>query len=133
MALIKTLEVMIKTGNNGTLGAVFLGLGGREFRLNRMGTNDFVRNGTSEFMLGDASHPYAVRNPDANDPKAPVPLDTTTIGQFPKYLRLAGANAHWEVMEASIVINGGGAPMRILPAGMHLLLGPDAGEYVYFK
>ncbi len=133
MAAIKTLEVTITTGSNGTLGAVYLGIAGREFRLNRLGQNDFMRNSVSQFVLGDATHPYAVRTPAANDPKMPLPLDTTMIAQHPLYLRLAGANAHWEVADGTIVINGGGAPIRMLPSGTKLLLGPEAGEFMYFK
>ena len=97
MTAITTIEVSITTGNNGTLGAVYLGIGGREFRLNRLGQNDFMKNNVSQFMLGDGSHAFSVVNPDANDPKKGLPLDSADLDLYPIYLRLAGANAHWQV------------------------------------
>lgn len=135
MAAIKTMEVTITTGSNGTLGAVYLGIAGREFRLNRLGTNDFMRNGVSQFVLGDASHAFAVKNPDANDPKKPLPLDTDDIERYPLYLRLAGANGHWEVVEGTVRVEAGIASqvIRILPQGATLLMGPDVGEFLQIE
>jgi len=131
MAKINRIEVSITTGNNGTLGAVYLGMAGREFRLNRLGQNDFMRNNVSQFVLGDPSHPFAVRDADNNDPKNPQ-LDTTDIAKFPLYLRLAGANAHWEIDDGMIVVNGS-QTIRILPQGAKLKLGPNTGEFWYFQ
>jgi hypothetical protein len=135
MAAITLIEVSITTGNNGTLGAVYLGIGGREFRLNRLGQNDFMRNSVSQFVLGDASHPFAVREPDVNDPKKGVPLDTTDLTMFYTYLRLAGANAHWHVAGGSIRVQAGASSQTIdiMPAGTELLLGPNAGEFLYVR
>lgn len=135
MAAITTIEVSITTGNNGTLGAVYLGIGGREFRLNRLGQNDFMRNNVSQFVLGDGSHAFSVVNPDANDPKRGVPLDGTDLDLFPIYLRLAGANAHWQVAAGTIKVHAGAASMslRILQPGTDLLLGPDCGEFLFVR
>jgi hypothetical protein len=135
MAAITTIEVSITTGNNGTLGAVFLGICGREFRLNRLGQNDFMRNNVSQFVLGDASHSFSVGNPDANDPKKPMPLDSADLDLFPTYVRLAGANAHWHVTAGTIKVYMGAASqtLRILPPGMDLLLGPTAGEFLFIR
>jgi hypothetical protein len=135
MAAIKTMEVTIKTGNNGTMGAVYLGIAGREFRLNRYPQNDFMRNSISQFMLGDDSHAFAVKNPDGNDPKQPMPLDTNDIARYPLYLRLAGANGHWEIVEGSIRVEAGAASktIRILPQGVTLLMGPDTGEFLHIE
>jgi hypothetical protein len=135
MAAITTIEVMITTGNNGTLGAVYLGIGGREFRLNRLGHNDFMRNDVGQFVLGDASHPFSVADPDANDPKLPLPLDSSDLRRFPVYLRLAGANGHWHVMAGTIKVSAGPATqtIRILPTGCQILLGPDAGEMLFVR
>jgi hypothetical protein len=135
MATITTIEVTITTGNNGTLGAVYLGIGGREFRLNRLGQNDFKRNDVSQFVLGDAGHSYAVANPDVNDPKTPLPLDTADLLSFPLYLRLAGANGHWHVAAGTIKVNAGAASatIRILPPTSTIVLGPDAGELLFIQ
>jgi hypothetical protein len=135
MAAITLIEVSITTGNNGTLGAVYLGIGGREFRLNRLAQNDFMRNNVSQFVLGDASHAFSVKNPDANDPKLGVPLDSTDLTKYPMYLRLAGANAHWQVESGTVVVTKGAGPKQtiaILPPNRDILLGPDAGEFLYF-
>lgn len=135
MAAITTIEVSITTGNNGTLGAVYLGIGGREFRLNRLGQNDFMKNNVSQFMLGDGSHAFSVVNPDANDPKKGLPLDSADIGSYPIYLRLAGANAHWQVATGTIKVHAGhgSLSMRILPPGTNILLGPDCGEFLFVR
>lgn len=135
MSAITTIEVSITTGNNGTYGAVYLGIGGREFRLNRLGQNDFMQNSVSQFVLGDGSHAFAVKNPDANDPKKGMPLDSADLELFPIYLRLAGANAHWQLNAGMIKVHAGAASMslRILPPGTSLLLGPDCGEFVFVR
>lgn len=135
MAAITTIEVSITTGNNGTLGAVYLGIGGREFRLNRLGQNDFMKNNVSQFMLGDGSHAFSVVNPDANDPKKGLPLDSADLDLYPIYLRLAGANAHWQVATGTIKVHAGpgSMSMRIVPPGTNILLGPDCGEFLFVR
>lgn len=132
MSAITMIQVKINTGNNGTMGAVFLGMGGREFRLNHVGKNDFQRNSMDQFVLGDASHAFSVSNPDHNDPTSPMPLDTAELKQFPIYLRLAGANAHWELMGGTIEIYAGTMmhTMDLLPRASRILLGPDSGEFL---
>jgi hypothetical protein len=135
MAAITTIEVSITTGNNGTVGAVYLGIGGRELRLNRVGTNDFMQGSISQFVLGDASHAFSVGNPDANDPKKPLPLDSADLSLFPIYLRLAGANGHWHVTAGTIKVNAGAASqsLRILPPGTQILMGPSCGEFLFVR
>lgn len=135
MSGITSIEVSITTGNNGTYGAVYLGIGGREFRLNRLGQNDFMKNNVSQFVLGDASHMFSVAKPDDNDPKQPLPLDSFDLELHPIYLRLAGANAHWQVVAGMIKVHAGPASqaIRILPAGASILLGPDSGEFLFVR
>jgi hypothetical protein len=135
MSIITMIEVSITTGNNGTLGAVYLGIGGREFRLNRLGQNDFMQNNVSQFVLGDASHAFSVVNPAANDPKKPLPLDSADLELYPIYLRLAGANGHWKVASGMIKVHAGpgSQAIRILPHGTELLLGPDCGELLFVR
>lgn len=133
MTAITKIEVKITTGDNGTLGHVFLGLGGREFRLNRLGKNDFQRNDVSQFVLGDPSHPFSVANPDDNDPKQPFPLDTADLVKYPIYLRLAGANLHWRVEGGTITVHTGpnSYVLDMLPGPKNILLGPDSGETLF--
>ena len=135
MAAITTIEVSITTGSNGTLGAVYLGICGREFRLNRLGQNDFMQNNVSQFVLGDASHAFAVANPDDNDPKKPMPLDSGDMELFPMYLRLAGANLHWEVVAGTIQVHAGAysQTLRILPMATKIKLGPTTGEFLFIR
>lgn len=135
MAAITTIEVSITTGTNGTVGAVYLGLCGREFRLNRVGANDFMQGSISQFVLGDASHAYSVGNPDANDPKKPLPLDTADLTLFPIYLRLAGANGHWHVTAGTIKVMASAASqtLRIVPPGTQIMMGPTAGEFLFVR
>ncbi|MCX4242168.1 hypothetical protein [Paraliomyxa miuraensis] len=132
MTAITTIHVKIATGNNGTMGAVYLGLGGREFRLNRIGHNDFQRNSISQFVLGDASHAYAVSHPDDNDPTSPMPLDTIDLARFPVYIRLAGANGHWEIVGGVVDVHAGPTmhTFDLMERASMVLLGPDSGEYL---
>src|SRR5690606_11669367 len=121
--------------DNGTLGHVFLGICGREFRLNRLGKNDFKRNDVSQFVLGDASDRFSVANPDDNDPKSPFPIDTKYLMAYPIYLRLAGANAHWRIEGGTIEVFTGSASycLEMLPGKRNILLGPSSGEFLFVK
>jgi hypothetical protein len=135
MSAISKIEVKITTGDNGTLGHVYLGLGGREFRLNRRLKNDFMRNDVSQFVLGDASHAFSVANPEDNDPRSPYPLDTADLLQYPIYLRLSGPNGHWRVEGGTIEIQTGSAAysIDILPGDKAALLGPRSGEVLFIR
>jgi hypothetical protein len=132
MTAITMIHVKLDTGSNGTMGAVYLGMGGREFRLNRIGRNDFQRNSSSSFVLGDASHADSVSHPDYNDPSTDMPLHTTDLARFPLYIRLAGASGHWEIVGGTIDVYAGSTvhSFDLTERMSRLVLGPDAGEFL---
>jgi hypothetical protein len=94
MSHVGKITVVIKTGdvtNAPTNGRVYLGLGGREFRLNKPG-DQFKRGATDTFIIGDGGNIDNPRN--ANDlpfvtgtANAPV-IEYSTLGLYPKYVRL---------------------------------------------
>lgn len=81
---IKRIKVEITTGTNGTDGHVYLGIGGREFRLDNPSHNDFEPTRTDIFNLGKKNN---VKNPIENDPRTPA-LNIRQIMSFPCYIRL---------------------------------------------
>jgi hypothetical protein len=131
MAAITRIEANITTGEKGTDGRVYLGLGGREFLLHRAGQNDFRKNNIDTFVLGDAGN---VANAGLNDPRAPLPLDTAELPLFPIYLRLQ-ANNLWHVKGGTIKIHAGNTTqtINILPGPGNLFLGSDCGEYLFLR
>jgi hypothetical protein len=135
MAAITKIEVTITTGDKGTDGWVYLSACGREFLLNRPNHDDFKKKTTDRFVLGDRNNVFSVANPELNDPKTPLGLDTVELPLFPLYLRLK-ANNLWQVEGGSITIHATGTAPRtinILPGNQNLFLGPDCGEYLFLR
>lgn len=84
MPNIIKFEVVTDTGSYGTDGKVYLGLGGREFRLNS-GVDDFIANSApTTFVFGLGS---TVNNSPDNDPRSPFPLTTENVDKYPIYIR----------------------------------------------
>lgn len=87
MARIERIEVEVLTGDEpeaGTDALVYLGLGGREFLLDRRGEDDFRRGRRDFFVLGRGG---TVARPGMNDPRTP-PLATGDLDRYPVYVRL---------------------------------------------
>lgn len=86
MAVIESINLRIVTGNvsgAGTDGAVYLGICGREFRIDSSG-DDFKRGAIDIFRLGSNSN---IKNEERNDPRNPK-LRTEDLDKFPVYIRL---------------------------------------------
>src|SRR5262245_5832990 len=134
MAAITRIDLNITTGDKGTDGRVYLGLGGREFLLHRAGQNDFKKNTTDPFVLGDPNNLFTVANPGLNDPRAPLALDTAELSLFPIYLRLQAIN-RWHIKGGTLKIQAGGSTetITILPRARNVFLGPDCGEYLFLR
>src|SRR6185436_1829906 len=89
MTNITKIEVVIDTGSDGTNGRVYLGVGGREFRLDNSG-NDFAANTSAQtFILGYGA---SILNAVDNDPRSPYPLVTEILDKYPKYIRFEPEN-----------------------------------------
>ena len=81
---VDRIVVKIQTGNKsaaGTNGKVYLGIGGREFRLNKSG-DQFKRNKEDEFILGVGAN---ILSPDKNG----LPLDSSFLTILHKFPLLA--------------------------------------------
>lgn len=160
MALITKIKVTLKTVDRsgaGTDSLVYLGIGGREFRIESKGVDDFepatertyvLRTppewGPANEGLGEDERP--VRYPTHNDPSSDYPLDSDILGSFPVYLRyhpriVAGTEDidTWILgkVEISIFIAGSAGEQLVrtykgLPDGQSLWLGLKYGTYYYF-
>src|ERR1041384_2347365 len=109
MPLIRQIEVRILTGDRvgagGSGSAFFLGIGGREFRLDNPAYEDFRRGDYNEFRLGEESN---VRYPEHNDPRSPFPLATQSLHLYPKYIRLqTSSDENWNLEHIAVTINRG--------------------------
>ncbi|WP_151484368.1 hypothetical protein [Streptomyces albicerus] len=119
-----------------TRGRVFLGLGGREFRLAKDG-GEFDRGVTTTFKLGASSN---VAHSAANDPRAPQ-LDLADLTRYPVYVRLeeAGSEPQWLLERITLTVNPGTATatefdnlhLAGLEAGHKIWLGADQGTILH--
>lgn len=136
MANIKRIDARIKTGNRegaGSSGRFYLGIGGREFRLDIPGTNDFEQNMDQIFTLGEASN---VGNPSHNDPRSPLQLITENLNKYPKYIRFEpeSENDNWNLEEITITVNPGVGQVVFsgLSGDAHLWFGARNNRTFYF-
>ncbi len=110
MTNINTISVLVNTGNKsgaGTDGDVYLGICGREFYLDTS-ADDFERNSSREYVLGQGSNTLNAGN---NDPRKPRIL-VEEIDQFPLYIRFSpkSRDDNWNLVRIGIVINEGAFP-----------------------
>ena len=145
MAKVTGVFCQIITGDvdgAGTDGRVYLGIGGREFRLDSR-EDDYERGSWREYILGTApletlalSPPQIrVRNWEDNDPTLRLPLDTNNLPRSPVYIRFEplGSYDKWNLFFAATRVYAdqffvGYAP----PDDFHdLWLGEAMGKVLY--
>lgn len=102
--MIERIAVDIVTGfarGAGTAGLVFLGLGGREFRLDIAEHDDFEEGDEVTYEFGADSN---VRHPDRNDPRTGCPITFEDVDAFPVYIRLEprAADDDWHVVSVRV-------------------------------
>jgi hypothetical protein len=148
MAAITGVLAQIITGNlngAGTDGRVYLGLAGREFRLDSS-RDDYERGSAREYILGRAPlepnlPPPQIRvlNPDRNDPRKDFPLDTTNLDAAPVYVRFEpeGDSPDWNLRSAIILVYTGEGQFvvaYVAPQGFdNLWLGDRYGKVLYLR
>lgn len=146
MAHITGILCQVITGNvdgAGTDGRVYLGLGGREFRLDST-ADDFERGSWREYVLGRGpvepnlpSPQVRVNNRDENDPRTHFPLDTANLNRSPVYIRFEpeGSGPNWNLaFAAALVYTGEGqffAAFIPPPEFQDLWLGDPYGKVLY--
>jgi hypothetical protein len=91
-----------KDTDSGTDGAVFLGIGGREFRLD----SKYNTLNPGDAFAGTVGLDSQVKNPSLNDPRTPYVLRSQDLGYFPTYLRLEGDD-HWKIAFALVLVRSG--------------------------
>ena len=144
MARISGILCQVVTGNvdgAGTDGRVYLGLGGREFRLDSV-ADDFEKLSWREYVIGAAPDEpllprprIRVKNAERNDPRQGLPLDSDCLSRTPVYLRFEPATAgdNWDLAFAAALIYGDRfITAYTLPTDFHnLWLGQATGKVVY--
>lgn len=130
--------------NSGTDGSVYMGIGGREFRLDSP-RDDFERGNAANTTVGKFSQ---VKNKEMNDPRTPLTLTTETLDLFPVYLRVDGDD-RWKAWNALIWVLSGPDENNLsvtdwfvadiastLEDGVlrgGLWLGPEAGRWLFLR
>jgi hypothetical protein len=144
MAKITGILCQVITGDvdgASTDGSVYLGLGGREFRLDSE-KDDYERGSWREYILGAGPQEpnlpppqIRVRNPERNDPRVGHPLDTINLSRSPVYIRFEpeGSGEFWNLsFAAALVYSGQFVVGYTPPAGFaDLWLGQAMGKILY--
>jgi hypothetical protein len=87
--MVEQMAVKLRTGSDphaGTDGQVFLFVGGREFRINRAGSNDREPGQLDILRLGRGAN---VEDPESNHPGRPLLLRMDDVDRHPVWLRFA--------------------------------------------
>ena len=95
----------------GTDGRVYLGLGGREFRLDST-ADDYERGSRRDYIMGrgpnDPPQPPEIQvvNGEQNDPRVGFALATTDLYKNPVYIRFepAGSSPDWNLHIAVVLV-----------------------------
>lgn len=136
MTIITRIDVQVMTGNRSGAsaeGAVYLGIGGREFYL-ATAAHDFAQNSRQIFTLGEEAN---VCHAVDNDPRAPYALHTEELSNFPVYIRFApkDQNDRWNLEAVAVHVNpergAGERDYDALHGAEHLWLGASSGLYCY--
>lgn len=136
--IVRKITVDITTSfakGAGTEGQVFLGLGGREFRLDVDSHEDFERGDEITYELGEDAN---VRLPDRNDPRTGYPIHVEDVLAKPVYIRLVphDKSDDWNLANVHVRILASDADLRFAALdGPHdnIWLGPQSGNIVHLK
>lgn len=118
-----------------TDGAVYLGLGGREFRLDIGDHHDFVEGDEVTYVFGEGAN---VLFPERNDPRAGLPLSLEDVRRFPVYIRLEAHQKQddWELANVRVRISAssGSVKYAALQGGTERLwLGRQSGNILHLR
>ena len=146
MAQITGILCQMITGNvsdAGTDGRVYLGIGGREFRLDSR-EDDYERGSWREYILGRGpvepnlpSPQIRVNDPNENDPRKGLRLDTARLSRSPVYIRFepAGSGPNWNLRSAIVLVYQGEGEFVVAyfpPTGFDSLwMGDPYGKILY--
>jgi len=125
----------------GTDGNVYLGLGGREFRLDSR-EDDYERGSWREYVLADASPEpnltipqVRLRNWEKNDPTLRFPLETSDLARTPVYIRFEPHSGFdsWNLFFAAVSVYAGEFVVGYTPPDHFndIWLGDAMGKVLY--
>ena len=134
--MVRKISVEITTSfakGASTDGDVFLGLGGREFRLDIADHEDFGDGDETTYEFGEGAN---VSHPERNDPRRGLPLELDHVTSRPVYIRL---DAHdgaddWNVANVRVRVQAtdGGAEYSALDGGSeNIWLGKQSGSVLH--
>jgi hypothetical protein len=143
MAQVTGILCQVITGNvsgAGTDGRVYLGLGGREFRMDT-NADDYERGSWREYIMGEPNIPQPhthVLNGPRNDPRdMGFPIDRANLSKTPVYIRFepSGSSPDWNLAFVAALVY---APQFAVayappdPNNFHSLwLGDSYGKVLY--
>ena len=130
MPNIDTIEVLIRTGAEGTDATIYLGICGREFNLDTSDDN-FKSGGTDLFVLGAGGN---LLNAAFNDPQKPQLL-TENLFIFPLWIRYAASpDDDWDLGDVQVTVNPGPLQLRFISAlPLPLRMAKEFGEFCFLK
>jgi hypothetical protein len=144
MTAITTITAKIKTAkddNAGTDGTVYLGIGGREFKISSS-EPDFEKNSDTTYQLGEdlaGVGPVQVDDSDRNDPRKQMPLTVESLSNFPVWIRFAqtGNSSAWLLESVRVTVNPG-QPSAVAYTALgggskQLWLGTNYGAYCFLS
>ena len=133
---INQIQIQVKTGNSqsaGTNGKVYLGIGGREFRLNKAGNQFEGGIDSFEILTSGTNDPNEINNHDEinslNGTNAPT-IDSIAITRNPKYIRFEpqNDNDNWQVNSIVVTVTGNANLQEFRgPIGGNIWLGTRFG------
>jgi hypothetical protein len=150
MAQVTGILCQVITGNvdgAGTDGRVYLGLGGREFRMDSR-ADDYERGSWREYIMGlgpvepDLPAPQIrVLNGPRNDPREGLPIDRVNLSKTPVYIRFepAGESPNWNLSTAVVLVYAPLFAVAYAPPDyanfrrMDLWLGDKYGKVLYLS
>jgi len=144
MAKITGILCQVITGNvdgASTDGSIYLGLCGREFRMDST-ADDYQRGSWREYIMGrgpvEPNLPppqIRVNNKDKNDPRKGFPLDTINLSRTPVYIRFEPEDSddNWNLRFAAALVYAGTFVVGYTPPTDfdNLWLGNAMGKIVY--
>lgn len=107
---IREIRAIIHTRSGASAGTdsdVWLGIGGREFDLDRPGIGDFEPGPPNEFVLGnvDSNAQGNIENAFHNDPRFPYHMTVKSLDIFPTYLRFHPSHDDfWEAEDIEVIV-----------------------------
>ena len=106
MPRIESITLHVQTGalsGAGTDGDIYLGLCGREFKIDATG-DDFEKGKAREYVLGEGAN---IKNAEVNDPRSQE-LFTERVANFPVYIRFhpESGSDNWQLQRADVRFNG---------------------------